>query len=162
MHMQIYKIVKIFPGISCERGWTKFKGSCYKFFSKKVIRVKYYKRSESLNKHVQVNWIHAYYTCYSSNNAELASITSEKERLFAWNLAGEETSWIGGNDWDTEGTFTWSDGTPWDTAQMAGLWAKNQPNNGGGKQHCVQMWSRRSGLLNDISCRNRYPFVCKT
>jgi len=95
--------------------------------------------------------------------ADLASITSEEERAFAWNLAGEKTSWIGGNDQETEGTFTWSDGTPWDTTQMAGLWAKNQPNNYNQNEHCVNMRRKKAnGLLNDSPCKNKFPFVCET
>merc|ERR1712227_780022 len=73
--------------------------------------------------------------------ADLASITCEAERQFAWKLAGMKTTWIGGSDQASEGTFTWSDGTPW----VNSLWSQGEPNNYAGDQDCVTMWQKKNG-----------------
>jgi len=123
----------------CYTGWTPYDNSCYKVFTEKV------------------SWEDARQTCVSSNNADLASITSEAERTFAWELAGQQTTWIGGSDQETEGTFTWSDGTPWDNP----LWSPGNPNNEQNDQDCVTMWDREDGLLDDDGCDTKHPFICE-
>jgi len=122
----------------CETGWTPYDNSCYKVFSEKM------------------SWDDARQTCFSSIDADLASITSSAERTFAWELVGQQTTWIGGNDRETEGTFTWSDWTPWDNQ----LWSPGNPDNSV-NQDCVTMWDHEDGLLDDDNCQTKHQFICE-
>ena len=108
-----------------------------------------------------MSWETARQTCVSSHNADLATITSAAENTFAYILAGKQITWIGGSDRKTEGTFTWSDGTPWDKEQLATLWGKGEPNNSGGNEDCIDIFPIFSGLFNDAACSLKYQFICE-
>ena len=109
-----------------------------------------------------MTWEEAHLTC-RRKHADLASITSEAERTFAFTLAGSQTTWIGANDRATDGTFVWSDGTSWDRTQMTRLWAGGEPNDYAGNEDCVNMRKEEGfdGLLNDSKCNGKFAFVCK-
>ena len=110
-----------------------------------------------LSLYVQVTWQEARRICVS-NSADLASITSEGERVFAWALAGgKESTWIGGNDLQTEGVWTWADGTPWSNP----LWDQGQPDNYQGLQDCAILWAPANGLFDDDICTAKFKFICK-
>ena len=112
---------------------------------------------------MQVSWGSAQEEC-SSNNANLASVTSSEENRFINQLAGNATTWIGGNDNETEGTFTWSDGSPWDITKLKQFWAPGEPNNKNGEvddEDCVQQ-TESGSRWNDVPCNWGYSFVCKS
>ena len=106
--------------------------------------------------YVQMTWDEAYQTCQSSGT-DLVSIHSSEENTFVFNLAGNKTTWTGGSDRDTEGSFTWTDGTPWDT----NLWSSGNPDQFLVNQDCVTMSKLKEGLFNDVRCTERFQFVCK-
>merc|ERR1711962_1690367 len=53
--------------------------------------------------------------------------------------------WIGGTDEAQEGSWTWSDGSPWDYQK----WGSGEPNNAGGSEDCSMMWPNG---WNDVPC----------
>lgn len=115
--------------------------------------------------HIQVSWDIARLKCQlAAHNGDLASIHSSAESSFLSELAGPltgtEVTWIGGSDKETEGTFVWSDGTPWDTD----LWADGEPNNAenpiNGDEDCAGIGG--GGGWNDSPCDKGFHFVCKT
>ena len=55
-------------------------------------------------------------------------------------------AWIGATDAVSEGTWMWSDGTPWDYQ----TWAGGQPDDWDGNEDCALMWA--SGAWNDGQC----------
>ena len=58
---------------------------------------------------------------------------------------------------DKEGTYVWSDGTPWDYSN----WNPGQPNNSG-NEDCFVTNFRGNGLLwNDNPCESLSTYVCK-
>jgi Lectin C-type domain len=71
-----------------------------------------------------------------SLGGDLASIHSAAENAAVWAIVSQRggQAWIGGNDAVGEGTWRWSDGTPWDYSN----WWPNQPDNAG-NEDCVEM-----------------------
>ena len=129
-----------------------------KRFNEYFIRILF-----SLYKHaIQFSWVRAQEEC-SSNNADLASVTSSEENRFINQLAGDKESWIGGNDRETEGTFTWSDGSPWDTTKLEQFWAPEEPaNSGDGSRYdCVHIVPGAGGRWKVDWCPRTKPFVCE-
>ena len=91
-------LIKFF--LVCEPGWTLFEptGKCYRLF-----------------KDAQKKWTEARSTCQEAGqNGDLASIPNQETNEFivsffqlnAW-------PWIGGYDYNENGVWKWSDGTPW-------------------------------------------------
>uniref|UniRef100_A0A3Q2ZKI9 Type-2 ice-structuring protein-like n=1 Tax=Kryptolebias marmoratus TaxID=37003 RepID=A0A3Q2ZKI9_KRYMA len=108
---------------SCSHGWWEFNGRCFRYFP------------------ISISWANAQRNCVSMQ-ASLASVHSFEEYHFVRNLVnGLVQAWLGGSD---EGTWLWSDGTPFHYSQ----WCHGEPNNMAG-QH----------LWNDFSCLVR-PYVC--
>ena len=108
---------------------------------------------------MQYTWEQTQGIC-SSNNADLASVTSSEENRFINQLAGDKESWIGGNDRETEGTFTWSDGSPWDTTKLEEFWAPEEPASG--YEDCVHIVPGDGGRWKVGWCPLTKPFVCES
>ncbi len=64
--------------------------------------------------------------------------------------------WLGGNDIAVEGTFEWTDDTPWDYS----AWSPGEPNNAGMGQDCMGIRTDFPGW-NDAPCTTSIPFVCR-
>merc|ERR1712210_218930 len=68
--------------------------------------------------------------------------------------------WLGGNDIEVEGTWKWVDCSPWN----ATFWARGEPNNNGGAEHCLHhVFNYPSclyGKWNDEPCRREQGFLC--
>ena len=66
----------------------------------------------------------------------LASVASEEVNEYLSKKKNEKRSfdrWLGGSDKEREGTWNWSDGSPWNFTK----WSKNQPSNGT-EEHCLK------------------------
>ncbi len=64
--------------------------------------------------------------------------------------------WIGLDDLDVEGTFTWSDGTPLDFT----AWNDGEPNNAG-EEDCANLPPWTGGRWNDLPCDHVQPYICR-
>ena len=87
---------------------------------------------------MKLSWDDARISCRCTYSGELVSIEDSTLNTLVSSLAGaDEDTWIGGTDYQTEGTMTWSDGSAWSYEN----WNTNAPNNGGadGNQDCVSM-----------------------
>lgn len=106
------------------------------------------------------------------NGGYLAVIESEEENEFIleffYQTIGENYCgagpWIGLNDSDVEGVFTWEDGTALD-GQFQG-WSKNEPNNERsskkeGGEDCVLLDYQCQNGWNDAVCSEQNYFICE-
>ncbi|XP_066449642.1 CD209 antigen-like protein A isoform X3 [Eleutherodactylus coqui] len=85
---------------TCEDGWKKLDDSCYSFTV------------------VEATWSQTRDSCLKKG-ADLASITSEREQIFLVSISDvsyDKHYWIGLHDMDEEGTWTWVDGTNYETS----------------------------------------------
>ena len=84
----------------------------------------------------------------------LTSIQSSEENKFVYDLSEKAVTWIGGNDLAAEGSWTWSDGTPWSFTNW-----KGQPNNDG-NEDCLDI-GYYNEEWNDNKCSRKLPAICK-
>lgn len=64
--------------------------------------------------------------------------------------------WIGLNDTKNEGTFVWSDNTPFNYMN----WNDGEPNNAG-EEDCANVIPWGGGTWNDLPCDQARPYVCR-
>lgn len=123
----------------CGDDWTYFNGFCYK-------------TNPSC-----LSWQEAQSKCLA-DNANLTSITSQEENTFVQHRHGGDKGWIGLQDMNSEGNFTWIDGSVVNFT----YWADNQPNNSQGDQKCVHtLGLRHEYHWNDVTCGSCHPYTCK-
>ncbi|KAM7443302.1 Bone morphogenetic protein 1 [Porites harrisoni] len=141
----------------CPRGWVSHvidgtdKVYCY------LVR---------LNK---LTWDLARKDCINSNS-ELLSIANAQEQEFVTkHLLARSFMWIGYNDLEREGAWTWSDRTPIRYQN----WATGDPNNGGSyriskdtsRNDCIKCENcavlKSDGKWNDYPCTSRFKYICK-
>ncbi|KAK2840189.1 hypothetical protein Q5P01_013929 [Channa striata] len=127
---------------TCPAGWTMFKSSCYLLSTESG------------------SWTKARDDC-RNRGSDLVVITSAEEQTFLLEFTKEET-WIGLNDQDAEGTWTWIDGTP----LTLNYWSDQQPDNGNedpiwGEEDCVHIRQGGASKWNDRSCEASLPWICE-
>ena len=93
---------------------------------------------------------------WKGNQGHLASLHSEEEQSFISSLSSERL-WLGGNDLQKEGHWTWTDGS----ATTYKNWGPDNPSNHGGNEHCMELYASSDRKWNDIDCANKFKFVCK-
>ncbi|XP_074518338.1 ladderlectin-like [Halichoeres trimaculatus] len=90
----------------------------------------------------------------------LASMHELYERNSIKNLinrygGGDPSSWIGGSDLDREGTWEWTDGSPFDYDN----WCWGQPNNKNGNNRCT-FYNAGRRCRSAFPCGDQSPSVC--
>lgn len=126
----------------CPMFWYTFNGRCYKYIS------------------THSTWADAELHCVSEG-VNLVSIHSLEEDNFVKILIKnfdhtEGHTWIGLSDIHKEGRWMWSDGC----AVGFYFWHVNEPNNGGGVEHCVHNNHGTELKWNDNQCSVTFPSVC--
>ncbi|XP_071490175.1 hepatic lectin-like [Diadema antillarum] len=128
----------------CPNGWVKNteSGSCYKLVKTK----KTYSAAKS--------------TCQQSD-AQVVSLNTMEEYGFVWQYVYDQAKpyqqfWIGLKR--VGGGWRWEDGTSM-SLPSAAFWQKNEPNNSGGAENNVHMYSNSNA--NDVRGTNKYYFVCE-
>lgn len=100
----------------------------------------------------------------AADGAHLAIIESADEQAFVAPLVagGPTDAWIGLDDLQVEGSFTWVDHTPLASAAFQ-PWDDGQPDDGGEThdEDCVFLESDGSGAWNDGHCAVTRPYVCE-
>eukprot|EP00976_Prorocentrum_cordatum_P107249 1194608-Prorocentrum_minimum.AAC.6 len=91
--------------------------------------------------------------------AYLASVQSAEENDFIASMRSSESAnlglWLGGTDVQVEGTWTWSDGEPWNYEE----WKENWELDDADSADCLKQ--HKLGYWNDAFCNEPRPFVCK-
>jgi hypothetical protein len=108
--------------------------------------------------HAPRTWEGAHEDCLS-RGGELVTIDGEETQvaLVRRALSHQWRSWwLGLNDRDTEGSFTWSDRT----SSTFGHWNDGEPNDYAGREDCVELTPWGGGLWNDLPCDRELPYVC--
>ena len=113
---------------------------------------------------IPVTWDNANSGC-KSLGSELASIESQCEQNTVFEVANKAAAWIGGNDKDSEGTFTWPSGTEFykSGAAVAGVYtnlASGFNSASQTTQHCVQIQDS-DGEWDDVVCSKTLNYVCE-
>ncbi|KAJ8354549.1 hypothetical protein SKAU_G00221160 [Synaphobranchus kaupii] len=87
------------------------------------------------------------------NHADLVIVQNQSENQEIRNVLQSRSVWIGlfSDPWK------WSD----HSNSSFRFWRSNQPNNNGGKQHCVAVVLKYSGRWNDLQCKKSRPFFCQ-
>jgi len=102
------------------------------------------------------NWTEAQEAC-RARSMELASVHSEEENSFMWDLInGRANSWIGFTDADIETIFVWTDGTPVNYTN----WLSGQPSSYDGEDCTVMSYGSDGGWYDD-GCSWHYGVLCR-
>ncbi|XP_056425119.1 hepatic lectin-like isoform X2 [Hyla sarda] len=124
---------------TCDSGWYFFDRKCY-FFS-----------------NTKSNWNRARSLCVQKN-ADLAVINNENEQRFISSITGSMPYWIGLTDNESEGNWTWVDGTDYKKSYKS--WSPDEPNSSGGEEDCAQVL--KLGKWNDKSCHDTNTYaICE-
>lgn len=129
------------PDSHCDQGYLLYGDFCYQFETE-----------------MTKSWQEAEDHC-KSEQGHLASVHTQAELSF---ITGHMpiSAWIGLNDINTEGTFTYTDGTPADLLP----WGPLQPDNWEGNEDCVHIRGMdhvEPGKFNDDVCTATHEFICK-
>ena len=132
----------------CPLGWSQFNSSCYWIVFE------------------EVDWVEAFNGCQQLHPAShLASSRSESENDFIAHLHTEDIYyyyfWLGGTDSDVEGSWTWTDGTPFDYTR----WYSGEGSDGTG-HNCLAV---NSGTYSnsyfkywyDLGCFDSHSYICE-
>ena len=136
-----FRIITIFF-LVCEPGWTLFEptGKCYRKYSNGK------------------NWTEARSACQEEEeNGDLASIPNQATNDFMLSLFQNHNAkkWIGGYDYDEDGVWKWTDGTPWQFRN----WDTDQPSNEGDKDHLAI--NLKSAKWLDMKITAKLHFICQ-
>ncbi|XP_038064841.1 echinoidin-like [Patiria miniata] len=140
--------------IPCPKLWVAFDGDCYRLVTEKLP------------------WVEAEKYCRELSNSDwfpshLVSINSLEEQQFIVELLKASypleklpsvKAWLGYNDMERETRFVWSASSGANFTR----WARNQPDNGGGKgQDCVAIIQENNWKWDDMTCRFGRHFICE-
>uniref|UniRef100_A0A671TNW3 Galactose-specific lectin nattectin-like n=1 Tax=Sparus aurata TaxID=8175 RepID=A0A671TNW3_SPAAU len=132
-------IAELMP--SCPPGWTSYSIRCFLYVPSTMT------------------WANAEKYC-QSQGGNLASVHSFDEQHVIQTMIQRQTSgyplaWLGGCDAAQEGTWFWSDGTPF----SYNYWATGQPDNRA-NANCLLMNFGDQKKFDDQPCHYGMPFVC--
>lgn len=70
-----------------------------------------------------------------------------------------EDVWIGGNDTQVDGQFTWVNGEPWSYVNGQPPWNHSSEPNGATNENCLEIY--KEGGLNDAGCSTSQNYLCE-
>ncbi|XP_071164168.1 perlucin-like isoform X1 [Mytilus edulis] len=128
---------------NCPSGWSRHDQSCY---------------------HVSrdsASWAEAMKMC-EIHGSFLASIETVAEDQYMKTLLGAQrhtsSFWLGGSDWDNEGEWKWE---PHAIQMKFTNWHKGQPDNSGGKEHCLSVHRSYRYEFVDNNCHDSQHYLCE-
>lgn len=96
---------------------------------------------------------------------QLLTLRSEEETDQIYELAEKykpmDAFWVSASDFGHEGDFVW---TTTGLKMTNARWHETQPDNGGGREHCVEityLWNDTVPSWNDLRCYNENSFFCE-
>jgi len=94
-----------------------------------------------------------------SKGGTLAQPRTQAEQDVIASLYPNTNVWIGLDDMENEGTFVWSDGTPFCDCGGYNNWNEGEPNDLGGNEDCTHLLP--NGRWNDLNCNKKIQYVCE-
>ncbi|XP_063417275.1 galactose-specific lectin nattectin-like [Mytilus trossulus] len=125
--------------LACPNGWLKNENKCY-FYSDELKP-----------------WTDAKISC-EADEGMLVEVDSKCENDFIKMSASMPRYWLGGTDQQKEGVWIWSHSQNVITFSD---WAKRQPDNYKGREHCLELWNNNGLYWNDCPCHELRRFVCE-
>ncbi|XP_058262267.1 CD209 antigen-like protein A [Hemibagrus wyckioides] len=120
-------------------GWLIFSSSFYYFST------------------VEKGWTDSREDCLKKGS-DLVIIRSSEEQEYIIKQLGEKKAWIGLNYNVSESDWKWVDSS----ALSKTYWAKGEPNNNGGNEQCVEIWTYTDlNGWNDVNCNNKKNWICE-
>ncbi|XP_067687491.1 macrophage mannose receptor 1-like [Haliotis asinina] len=120
----------------CSNGYINYGNSCYKGYT------------------TPKTWTDAQFAC-GADGGNLVSINDAFEASFVdLIVAGQGISWIGLNNLEDNGHFTWTDKYP---VQMT-RWAWKEPSTGPGEGCVLEKWNF---MWNNTNCTSSHKYICK-
>ncbi|KAI6647147.1 Receptor-type tyrosine-protein phosphatase C-like [Oopsacas minuta] len=104
-----------------------------------------------------INWLDAQSSC-AVWGGDLTSITTERENNYLYTTIPDTVSncWIGLNDRDGDGSYTWTDGLVYNHMN----WTGSAPSVS--DEDCVEIINAEEGSWGTLGCKmTRYAFLCK-
>ena len=123
---------------SCPDGWEPFEGKCYLWTTNR-----------------KATWANAETFC-RGERGHLASITTNEVNKYMLNRVGANKVWIGANDRKTEGTWEWTDCSPFNFEGWV------HPPTLLRKDNCAELYNTNEDERgwNDLECHMPLDFVC--
>ncbi|XP_030608893.1 ladderlectin-like [Archocentrus centrarchus] len=128
--------------VRCGAGWSEFNRRCFYYIPKPLSWAKAEKNCMSLGGHLAS--VHNFMEYHELQRLILSASHEYKE------------TWIGGTDAQEENQWFWSDGTTFHYTK----WCSGEPNNSGGRQHCLRMNHGGEKCWDDFGCYAQKPSVC--
>ncbi|XP_039996423.1 ladderlectin-like [Xiphias gladius] len=124
----------------CPVGWTRGLYHCFRYV------------------HNPLNWAAAEKHCQALGG-NLASVHNPSDQTTIQRMILRLTraygpAWLGGSNCQNDDVWLWSDGSVFRYRHCYKF------DNGGGKQHCLQMNYGPNKCWDDLQCSDRRPFVC--
>ncbi|KAA8582717.1 type-2 ice-structuring protein [Etheostoma spectabile] len=135
------RLIVVKRSTSCPSGWTGYNGRCFLYVP------------------TPMTWADAEKNClYHGGN--LASVHGFDEHHVIQSMIQRIThmyplTWLGGSDAQQEGSWFWSDGTPF----KFNYWSPRQPDNQANAD-CLLMNFGDQKKFDDQPCHYHMPFVC--
>ena len=104
-----------------------------------------------------LSWHDANAACLAAG-LQLATVQSAAQNAALVTAAAGNAAWIGGTDAASEGTWVWS---PSNTPLSYTNWARSEPNNANGGQHCLVGNYNDAGEWDDQTCHGKVKYVCQ-
>jgi len=108
----------------------------------------------------QASWLGAATDCADDDpHTHLVVITSDQERMLAFELGGSSPGWIGLSDLASEGSYRWVTAEPTSyPLPNSAAWSNGEPSNDA-SQDCVTF--NGQGELKDDPCGFGRPYLCE-
>ena len=132
-------LVSVFPTATCEKDYTVYDGTCYKFVPE------------------EKTWAEALEAC-AGDTAVLVNVKNagEEQHLNRTRKSKKGNIWLALNDIVTEGTYVSADGSGLEYMN----WKIGEPHGKG--ENCVQFDPiSQFGTMADVKCTEKRTFFCK-
>ena len=122
-----------------------------------VTWLRLYGRKYIVQRETNKTWFEARDDCESLGGFLVTANTpADLNAALAVTTDNNDQYWLGGNDLETEGLFTWHSGER--QTIDATMWRVGEPTNSNGNEHCLLVNMLK---FNDYTCESYTKFICE-